>query len=184
MSAELLGFVVKDKITGYTGVAVAYSEYMYAGPRISVASIKEGTITAEAQKTFDVHGIVKVSEESESYRPRIEPIPVVFKSSLGDLVEDLLTGLKGIVIARTTWLYGCKRVGVQQQKIRKGYPLEGCMFEDERVIVKKASVFKVPAIFATNVAAASGDDRGESAPAGVRPPGGPGDEPSMGASYL
>lgn len=41
---------------------------------------------------------------------------------LGDRVKDRVTGFKGIVVATTEWLNGCRRVGVQSEKLEEGKP--------------------------------------------------------------
>jgi hypothetical protein len=39
--------------------------------------------------------------------------------NLGDRVKDRISGLQGIAIARTEWLYGCVRVTIQPEKLDK-----------------------------------------------------------------
>ena len=41
------------------------------------------------------------------------------KIKLGDIVQDRISGFKGIVIARTEWLYGCTGIGVKPTKSKK-----------------------------------------------------------------
>lgn len=43
---------------------------------------------------------------------------------LGDRVEDKITGLRGIVIAITKWMYGCTRVVIQPEEAKDGKPAE------------------------------------------------------------
>jgi hypothetical protein len=43
---------------------------------------------------------------------------------LGDRVKDKITGLKGIVIGITNWLYGCQRCTVQPEEAKDGKPAE------------------------------------------------------------
>jgi hypothetical protein len=43
---------------------------------------------------------------------------------LGDKVKDRVTGLTGIVIARTDWLNGCIRMTVQPQELKDGKPVD------------------------------------------------------------
>ena len=38
---------------------------------------------------------------------------------LGKKVRDKISGFEGIVTAKTEWLYGCVRYGVQSQKLKK-----------------------------------------------------------------
>jgi hypothetical protein len=39
---------------------------------------------------------------------------------LGQRVKDKITGLKGIAISRSTYLYGCVRIAVQPDKLQAG----------------------------------------------------------------
>lgn len=58
---------------------------------------------------------------------------------LGDRVKDQITGLTGIVTCITSWLNGCRRVGVQPEKLKDG-KVEDCVhFDDNQLeLVKKA----------------------------------------------
>ena len=53
---------------------------------------------------------------------------------LGDKVKDSITGFSGIVVGITTWLYGCKTVGIQPQELKDGQPIEAKWIDDGRVI--------------------------------------------------
>ncbi len=53
---------------------------------------------------------------------------------LGLQVKDLITGMKGVAVARTEWLYGCARIGVEHEVIPKnGKPREMEWFDEQRV---------------------------------------------------
>lgn len=57
-----------------------------------------------------------------------------FKFDLGDKVKDAITNFSGIVVARSQYLTGCNRYGVQGQTLTKdGVPGEWQNF-DENVI--------------------------------------------------
>jgi hypothetical protein len=43
---------------------------------------------------------------------------------LGMKVRDKITGLEGIVIARTEWLNGCERLTIQPEYNKEGKPAE------------------------------------------------------------
>jgi len=64
------------------------------------------------------------------------------KITLGDEVQDSVTGFKGIAIARTTWLSGCDRYIVQPKGVDKaGKIYESNTFdEDSLIILKKKKV--------------------------------------------
>ena len=61
------------------------------------------------------------------------PIP-----KLGDKVKDRVTGLEGIVVARTDWLNGCIRMVVQPQELKDGEPVKSSSFDIEELIVIQA----------------------------------------------
>lgn len=61
-------------------------------------------------------------------------------ADLGDKVKDVITGFTGIVIAKTKYINGCSRCGVQSTELGKdGLPTESIGFDDPqlRIIAKK-----------------------------------------------
>jgi hypothetical protein len=79
-------------------------------------------------------------------------------AQLGDRVKDRVTGFTGIVIARSEYLHGCRRVGVQSEKLEDGKPKDPQWFDEPQVEVIK------PAVHEPFVA---------TAPPAARRPGGP-----------
>lgn len=62
---------------------------------------------------------------------------------LGDRVKDKVTGLSGIAVARTEWLYGCIRITVQPEKLGKdGNVPETSTFDEPQLEVVKSQVVK------------------------------------------
>lgn len=60
---------------------------------------------------------------------------------LGDLVQDRITGIKGIATAKTTWITGCDRWIVQPQGTKDNKPHENVVIDVTMlVIVKKQAV--------------------------------------------
>ena len=53
---------------------------------------------------------------------------------LGQQVKDSITGYKGTVIGRTSFLYGCERIGVQGPLDKDGKVLDIVWFDEEQVI--------------------------------------------------
>lgn len=51
---------------------------------------------------------------------------------LGSKVRDSLTGFEGIAVARTEWLYGCSRVGVESTVLKDGKPIGTEWFDEQR----------------------------------------------------
>ncbi len=73
--------------------------------------------------------------------------------NLGDEVKDIITGLKGIVIGKTKWMYGCNRVIIQPPmdkdgKVPDGYSVDEPQVEvikPKKIKANKAQVAKSPA---------------------------------------
>jgi len=58
---------------------------------------------------------------------------------LGDIVKDSISGFKGVVVAITDWVNGCRRLTLQPQEMKDGKPIENHTFDIEQVdLVKKA----------------------------------------------
>ena len=58
---------------------------------------------------------------------------------LGSKVTDSITGMAGIAIARTDWLYGCVRYGVQPEELKDGKPVEAQWFDEAQLREYKES---------------------------------------------
>jgi hypothetical protein len=57
--------------------------------------------------------------------------PVSIK--LGDKVRDKISGLTGIAVCKTEWLYGCVRFGVQSPEIKDGRPVDSHYFDEPQL---------------------------------------------------
>jgi hypothetical protein len=65
----------------------------------------------------------------------------------GDEAKDVVTGFRGIIVARTMWLHGCDRLNIAPTKLSaEGLPIKENLFDEDRVeIIKKAKVpFNAP----------------------------------------
>ena len=60
------------------------------------------------------------------------------KIALGDIAEDSITGFRGVVIARTEWLYGCNRLTLQPKALREGKPIDTQTFDEPQLIFIEA----------------------------------------------
>lgn len=61
--------------------------------------------------------------------------------NVGDRVQDKITKLQGVAIARTEWLFGCVRVTIQPEGLDKDGKTKGSYTVDEvqcKVIKRKA----------------------------------------------
>ena len=66
----------------------------------------------------------------------IDPHP--FKLGLGDEVEDLITGFKGIVVSCTQWLNNCNTYGVQATTLKDGVPQDRSHFDEPQLRLVRA----------------------------------------------
>ena len=71
---------------------------------------------------------------------------------LGDRVKDRITGLRGIAIGATDWLYACRRIVIQPERSKDNKPADTfCVDEPQLELVERAviqpprpPVFKAP----------------------------------------
>lgn len=67
-----------------------------------------------------------------------------FKYELGSKAKCKITGYEGMIIARTEWLYGCRRYVLQSQALKDGKPVDShCIDEDALDLVVAAPPHKV-----------------------------------------
>jgi hypothetical protein len=65
---------------------------------------------------------------------------------LGDSVKDKITGMKGIVIGVTDWLYECRTVTVRPDALKKEgeYPASVGFDEPQLEVIKKGVLVATP----------------------------------------
>jgi hypothetical protein len=81
---------------------------------------------------------------------------------LGDRVKDPISGFSGIVTAETTWLYGCRRVGVVSESLDKdGKPTEQQWFDEAQLELVRPGVIRPPSQAPVIGPSAGGPARGE-----------------------
>lgn len=62
---------------------------------------------------------------------------------LGDKVKDPITGVVGIAVGRTIWLYGCARIAVQPMGVNKEKkPFETISVDEPQLIVVQPKKIK------------------------------------------
>jgi hypothetical protein len=64
-------------------------------------------------------------------------------ANLGDKVKDTVTGLTGIVVAKTRYLQGCTRIAVQPQEVKDGKPVEASWFDEPQLQVVEPEAIKL-----------------------------------------
>jgi len=58
---------------------------------------------------------------------------VPFAIELGAIVKDKITGLKGVVVARSEFIHGCARYSVQPQDLHEGRPVDVVGFDEAQL---------------------------------------------------
>ena len=64
--------------------------------------------------------------------------------NLGDEVRDSVSGFTGIAVARTTWLHGCSRMGVDARAVHDGKPIDTFWFDESRLVLVQRAVVPPP----------------------------------------
>ena len=59
---------------------------------------------------------------------------------LGDKVKDKITGLTGIAIGITNWLYGCRRITIQPQESKDGKPADAFTVDEPQLEILEERV--------------------------------------------
>ena len=54
---------------------------------------------------------------------------------LGDRVKDRITGLAGIAVGKTDWLFGCRRITIQPEEAKEGKPAEMFHADEPQLVV-------------------------------------------------
>lgn len=58
-----------------------------------------------------------------------------FEITLGVLVQDKVTGFKGITLGRTEWLHGCRRYVIQPRELIDGKVVDALSFDEDSIDV-------------------------------------------------
>jgi hypothetical protein len=67
------------------------------------------------------------------------------KFNFGDEVKEIITGFKGIVVARYSYMNGCVRYELKPRALKEGLPQEGKVYDQEQLTLVKAGVVKIVA---------------------------------------
>lgn len=77
--------------------------------------------------------VPKIRGDAKNKKPEIE---------LGDEVQDLISGFKGIVTAKASFVAGCRRLGVDSQELIDGKPVERQYFDEPNLKIVKSGKLK------------------------------------------
>lgn len=140
-SGIALGDRAKDKITGFKGIVIGITAWLYNCDRLVIQpeAIKDGKPIDEATFDADQCALVK--------KAVIKTAPQNYSDlgiENGDTAKDIITGFEGVVIGTTRWLYNPDNLIVQPQALDKDKDMAKtkCLSRQSLVLVKK-NVIKV-----------------------------------------
>jgi len=123
-----LGMRVKDKITGFKGVAVYKADYIHGCSRFGVQPQELKDCKPIEDQIFDEPQI----DILDDGKLVIESIANVQKIEIGKKVEDSVSGFKGIAIGRTVFINGCGRILIGP-KVSADNKLKNLWFDEGQV---------------------------------------------------
>ncbi len=59
--------------------------------------------------------------------------PKEFLFELGTMARDIITGFRGVIMAKTKWINNCVRYGVQSKTLKDGKPVDELWFDEQRL---------------------------------------------------
>ena len=63
---------------------------------------------------------------------------------LGDLLRDRVSGLQGVAMCRSEYLYGCFRWGIAPREVESSKPAEWVHFDEPQLELVEAGVVRRP----------------------------------------
>lgn len=109
------GDLVKDRITGFTGIVTAVEFYIHAVAKANVQpqELKDGKSVEPEVGDFEDFEILE--------KQKVSPVAVTYKGAIeiGDTAKDRITGYKGIVIEKRISISGCLQFAVRPKNVMK-----------------------------------------------------------------
>jgi hypothetical protein len=116
-----LGDLIRERISGVEGFAYGMSRCAFEAARVILNP--QGAKDGKPLENYCAD--IGQFELLEKNPMRIDvPREELCGMEVGDKVVDQLSGLSGIVIWATTWLYGCCRLTIQPSEAKDGRPAE------------------------------------------------------------
>ena len=64
--------------------------------------------------------------------------------NLGDLLKDRVSGLTGVAMGVTSYVYGCRRWGIAPRETKDGQPIAWAWFDEPQLDLLEPGVLAVP----------------------------------------
>jgi hypothetical protein len=133
-----LGTVVKDKVTGFIGVAESRGTYLYGCDRYCIQPKIANDGKMPESKMIDEPQLEIVEGEELVMSPAGEPKQLV---ELGQFVLDPARDMEGTVMGRAVYLNGCSRLYIQPkqkgEKERKAWWVDEPQVEPQQTFLKE-----------------------------------------------
>lgn len=110
-----LGFTVVDVTSGFRGTAIQLLEQMNGNVQVAIQPKGDGVAYPEPM-FIDHHLIDKVDD---GVSKRATPVTEKIEIKLGQEVEDIATGFRGIATEKATYLNGCVNFGVLPKHVER-----------------------------------------------------------------
>jgi hypothetical protein len=123
----MLGHKAKDIITGLEGVITAQAEFQHAPTRYELTPNKLNKDGVVAKSVWMDEKRLKVAKAF------VTPTEAVSTVTLGQDAKDSITGFKGIVTGRYTFLNGCIRLEITSKTLKDGTPVDPEVFDERRL---------------------------------------------------
>lgn len=151
-----LGTEVRDRVSGFAGIATSMSEKLSGTIQIGVQP-KTGE-KGEMPEAYAIdYQILEVVGEGVS--KNIPPVDNAVTVALGDEVIDTVSGYKGITVEKATFVNGCVHFGVQSKVVKDNKCPEPLYFDHKRLKVVKAGAAQKAAQPAEGKAPPGGPNR-------------------------
>lgn len=124
-----LGDIVKDSITGFTGVAVSYTTFLTNCPRWG---IRARGLDKDGKSIHEAFDDVRVEFVEHSNITTLPPARPEVHVGLRDRVRCAISGAEGIVVAHALYIDGCSHVSVQPQGLKEDGSVKALVGVDEK----------------------------------------------------
>jgi hypothetical protein len=108
-----LGSMVRDLVTGFTGVAENRATFLFGCDRYCVQPVIDAMNKIQDSVMIDEPQLV-VLDQAPVMQPPIEPIQRII---LGNQVKDSVRGMTGVATGRAVYLNGCSRILVEPKAV-------------------------------------------------------------------
>lgn len=137
-----LGTVVRDRVTGFIGIAENRATFMYGCDRYCVQPRVDEKGKTGDSVMVDEPQLEIIEEGKQVMEPLGEPPELV---KMGQLIEDPIRGMQGTVTGRAVYLNGCSRLMITPKQT--GDKEIDIWWVDERQVIGKKTILgkqKVP----------------------------------------